>query len=191
MIIRAMMKKQFYFCFLFLCASCTQLFPPPLKLNDFGASEEDRKRWKTKGEKAMQSLDLQQPALKKLYSLAKYGNAKERYAAYEILILYWGFQSKISDEDLQQRIHGSWAMLYTDPPWPSRKKTLSIHIAPEDLARAAFIADWANKGEDLGNVIYGCSNFWANKKGDPLIWTNEALRVRLGKIPSTKTSHDK
>lgn len=187
-----MMNKHFYFCFLFLCASCTPLSPPPLKLNDLRASEEEEKRWKEKGEKAMQSLDINQPALKRLYSLAKYGNAKERYAAYEILILYWGFKSKISDEDLKQRTHGSWAMLYTDPPSLSRKKTLSIHIAPEDLARAAFIADWANKGEDLGDdVIYGCSNFWANKKGDPLIWTNEALRVRLGKIPSTKTSHGK
>lgn len=123
----------------------------------------------------MQSLDVDNPALAKLYDVAKHGTAEERYDAYELLLDTWGFRDKWKDEgDIKEG--GCLFTLSTNPYpcGPEKGKTIEIMLDKKHSKEALS----EQRARNFTNGKWQMPYYWTNQKNLSIKWTNTLLKQK-------------
>lgn len=127
----------------------------------------------------MQSLDVDNPALAKLYYVAKHGTAEERYDAYELLLDTWGFRDKWKDEgDIKEGGCLFTLSTYPYPYGPEKGKTIEIMLDKKHSKKALSNQ---RRRYFLFTSLWKMPYYWTNQKNLSIKWTNILLKQKKEK----------
>lgn len=124
----------------------------------------------------MQSLDVDNPAVTKLYEVAKHGTAEERYDAYELLQDTWGFRDKgKSEEDIKKGDYNFILSTYPYPYGPEKGRTIEIMLDKKYSKATLADQEWRYF---LFTSMWEMPYYWTNQKNLSVKWTNTLLKQK-------------